>query len=120
MLLNLLISTLLSKNFLKIKTLNENTKKDGTLTKISIQPYSQDPKDKDFTIWMFTNENSADAVYGSLDEARWSMECDENGNVLSIWWNEGTCHLMGYDYDKEHFQTLPPFTHLHDKIQQLR
>ena len=26
---------------------------------------------------MFTNENSADAVYGSLDEARWSMECDE-------------------------------------------
>ena len=55
-----------------------------------------------------------------LDEARWSMECDENGNVLSIWWNEGTCHLMGYDYDKEHFQTLPPFTHLHDKIQQLR
>ena len=48
---------------------------------------------------MFTNENSADAVYGSLDEARWSMECDENGNVLSIWWNEGTCHLMGYDYD---------------------
>ena len=34
---------------------------------------------------MFTNENSADAVYGSLDEARWSMECDENGNVLSIW-----------------------------------
>lgn len=77
-------------------------------------------KDKDLTIWMFTNENSADAVYGSLDEARWSMECDENGNVLSIWWNEGTCHLMGYDYDKEHFQTLPPFTHLHDKIQQLR
>ena len=83
MLLNLLITTLLSKNFLKIKTLNENTKKDGTLTKISIQPYSQDPKDKDFTIWMFTNENSADAVYGSLGEARWSMECDENGNVLS-------------------------------------
>ena len=62
---------------------------------------------------MFTNENSADAVYGSLGEARWSMECDENGNVLSIWWNEGTCHLMGYDYDKEYFQTLPPFTHLH-------
>ena len=27
---------------------------------------------------MFTNENSADAVYGSLGEARWSMECDEN------------------------------------------
>ena len=50
---------------------------------------------------MFTNENSADAVYGSLDEARWSMECDKNGNVLSIWWNEGTCHLMGYDYDRE-------------------
>ena len=47
-------------------------------------------------------------------------KCDENGNVLSIWWNEGTCHLMGYDYDKEYFQTLPPFTHLHDKIQQLR
>lgn len=69
---------------------------------------------------MFTNENSADAVYGSLGEARWSMECDENRNVLSIWWNEGTCHLMGYDYDKEYFQTLPPFTHLHDKIQQLR
>ena len=69
---------------------------------------------------MFTNENSADAVYGSLDEARWSMECDENENVLSLWWNEGTCHLMGYDYDKEYFQTLPPFTHLHDKIQQLR
>lgn len=113
MLLNLLISTLLSKNFLKIKTLNENTKKDGTLTKISIQPYSQDPKDKDFTIWMFTNKNSADAVYGSLGEARWSMECDENRNVLSIWWNEGICHLMGYDYDKEYFQTLPPFTHLH-------
>ena len=45
-------------------------KKDGTLTKISIQPYSQDPKDKDLTIWMFTNENSADAVYGSLGEAR--------------------------------------------------
>ena len=88
-------------------------KKDGTLIKISIQPYSQDPKDKDLTIWMFTNENSADAVYGSLGEARWSMECDENGNVLSIWWNEETCHLMGYDYDKEYFQTLPPFTHLH-------
>ena len=56
---------------------------------------------------MFTNENSVDAVYGSLGEARWSMECDENGNVLSIWWNEGTCHLMGYDYDYLH---LPIFT----------
>ena len=81
MLLNLLISIDTSKDSAKIKAdseskteakenADENTKKDGTLTKISIQPYSQDPKDKDFTIWMFTNENSADAVYGSLGEAR--------------------------------------------------
>ncbi len=54
----------------KDKNIERKYKKDGTLTKISIQPYSQDPKDKDFTIWMFTNENSADAVYGSLGEAR--------------------------------------------------
>lgn len=70
---------------------------------------------------MFTNENSADAVYGSLDEARWSMECDENGNVLSIWWNEGTCHLMGYDYSKRILLNiilhLPTFT---ENIQQLK
>lgn len=45
-------------------------KKDGTLIKISIQPYSQDPKDKDLYYLVFTNENSADAVYGSLGEAR--------------------------------------------------
>ena len=54
----------------KDKNIERKYKKAGTLTKISIQPYSQDPKDKDFTIWMFTNENSADAVYGSLGEAR--------------------------------------------------
>ena len=60
---------------------------------------------------MFTNENSADAVYGSLDEARWSMECDENGNVLSIWWNEGTCHLMAMTTIKNtNITHLPIFT----------
>ena len=64
---------------------------------------------------MFTNENSVDAVYGSLGEARWSMECDENGNETE----DGEYYLLN-DYDKEYFQTLPPFTHLHDKIQQLR
>lgn len=71
MLLNLLITTLISKNFLKIKTLNKNTeKKMAHSLKYLFNPYSQDPKDKDLTIWMFTNENSADAVYGSLGEAR--------------------------------------------------
>lgn len=39
MLLNLLITTLLSKNFLKIKTLKKIQKKDGTLIKISSEPY---------------------------------------------------------------------------------
>lgn len=53
-------------------------KKDGTLIKISIQPYSQDPKDKDLTIWMFTNENSADAVYGS------KVKLDDLWNVMKM------------------------------------
>ena len=59
---------------------------------------------------MFTNENSADAVYGSLDEARWSMECDENGNVLSIWWNEGTWAMTTIKNTFKHYLHLPIFT----------
>ena len=110
-----IIKTIKGARFLPTRRLEE-----GDCAPIIVQPNSKYIIDKDNTNWMFTNENSADAVYGSLGEARWSMECDENGNVLSIWWNEGTCHLMGYDYDKEYFQTLPPFTNLHDKIQQLR
>ena len=75
-------------------------------------------EDNSNNLWVGTNKGIS-KINLKTDEIT-NFECDENGNVLSIWWNEGTCHLMGYDYDKEHFQTLPPFTHLHDKIQQLR
>lgn len=71
-------------------------KKDGMLVKVSVQPYSEDEDDKDLSMWIFTNESSADAIFGSLGEARWSIEFDEDNDLARVFWNDGAVHTLGY------------------------
>ena len=75
-------------------------KKDGVLVKLKVLPYSDKAEDKNLSIWIFTNEDSADAVYSVLGEARWSAEVYAK-EVQDIRWNSGAAHLLGYASERE-------------------
>lgn len=51
-------------------------KKDGTLIRLKIDRYSDN--DENTSIWVYTNEDSEDALYGELGEARFRIRFDDN------------------------------------------
>ena len=53
-------------------------KKDGTLIRLKISCYSDKVCDKDLSVWVYTNEDSEDAIYGELGEARYCIRFDNN------------------------------------------
>ena len=53
-------------------------KKDGTLIRLKISRYSDKECDKDLSVWVYTNEDSEDALYGELGEARYRIQFDDN------------------------------------------
>lgn len=55
-------------------------KKDGTLIRLKISRYSDKECDKDLSVWVYTNEDSEDALYGELGEARYRIQFDDNVN----------------------------------------
>ncbi len=75
-------------------------KKDGVLVKLKVLPYSDSEENKNLSIWIFTNEDSADAVYSVLGDARWSAEVYDR-EVAEIEWNSGAARLLGYTSERE-------------------
>ena len=50
-------------------------KKDGTLIRLKIDRYNDD---ENLSVWVYTNEDSDDALYGELGEARYRVRFDDN------------------------------------------
>ena len=86
-------------------------KLDGTLVKLSVRPYSDGSGEDHLSIWIFTNEDSADAVYSVLGEARWWAE-SYHGKIRDVEWNSGAAHLLGYASKRE-MQDIPLSGMLH-------
>lgn len=94
-------------------------KKDGTLVKLTIQRYSSNDFEDHLSIWIFTNEDSVDAIFGSLEEARWSIEFDTNKQAKEIHWNKSACALLGYNEEKMAVNIQKdPFLLLHPEDEQ--
>lgn len=74
-------------------------KKDGTLVKVTVKPYSNDELFSNLSIWLFTNEESGDAILSSLGEARWSLELNKKGEMVNINFNEVILNMLGYNVD---------------------
>ncbi len=95
-------------------------KKDGVLVKLKVLPYSDKSGDKKLSIWIFTNEDSADAVYSVLGEARWSAEVYAK-EVQEVTWNSGAAQLLGYTSEREmEGLTLVKLLHPDDKERTLQ
>ncbi len=95
-------------------------KRDGVLMKLKVLPYSEKPEEKDVSIWIFTNEDSADAVYSVLGEARWSAECYAK-EVKEVRWNSDAAQLLGYSSERDmEGVTLLKLLHPEDKERTLQ
>ena len=69
-------------------------KKDGTLIRLKISRYSDKECDKDLSVWVYTNEDSEDALYGELGEARYRIQFDENEQPVEFTGNESLSKML--------------------------
>ena len=67
-------------------------KKDGTLIRLKISRYSD--SEKNLSVWVYTNEDSEDALYGELGEARFRIQFDENGKPVEFTGNESLSEML--------------------------
>ena len=72
-------------------------KMDGDLVKLQIKSYSK--QDENLSIWIFTSEESDDAIYESLGTARWKIIFDEDENPLTYHGNHALCRMFQYAYE---------------------
>lgn len=72
-------------------------KMDGDLVKLQIKSYSK--QDENLSIWIFTSEESDEAIYESLGTARWKIMFDENENPLVYQGNNALCRMFHYAYE---------------------
>lgn len=72
-------------------------KMDGDLVKLQIKSYSK--QDENLSIWIFTSEESDEAIYESLGTARWKIVFDENENPLVYQGNNALCRMFHYAYE---------------------
>lgn len=83
-------------------------KKDGTLIRLKISRYSDKECDKDLSVWVYTNEDSEDALYGELGEARYRIQFDDNEKPVEFISSESLSEML-YGLINE---TRIPFTRL--------
>lgn len=69
-------------------------KKDGTLIRLKIGCYSDKECDKDLSVWVYTNEDSEDAIYGELGEARYCIRFDNNEKPVEFISSESLSEML--------------------------
>lgn len=85
-------------------------KKDGTLIRLKIDRYSD--SDENLSIWVYTNEDSEDALYGELGEARYRIRFDDNERPVEFIGSESLSEML-YGFKGE---THIPFSMLWDHM----
>ena len=89
-------------------------KMDGDLVKLQIKSYSK--QDENLSIWIFTSEESDDAIYESLGTARWKIIFDEDENPLTYHGNHALCRMFQYAYEdfSSGFRSFLSYVHPED------
>lgn len=87
-------------------------KKDGMLVRLKISRYSEKDSDKNLSVWVYTNEDSEDALYGELGEARFRIQFDENEKPIEFVGNESLSEML-YGLTNE---TRIPFARLWEQV----
>lgn len=85
-------------------------KKDGTLIRLKIDRYSD--TDENLSIWVYTNEDSEDALYGELGEARYRIRFDDHERPVEFVGSESLSEML-YGFKGE---THIPFSMLWDHM----
>ena len=82
-------------------------KKNGTLIRLKIDRYSDN--DENTSIWVYTNEDSEDALYGELGEARFRIRFDDNERPVEFVGSESLSEML-YGFKEPCSSTSLPWT----------
>lgn len=85
-------------------------KKDGTLIRLKIDRYNDD---ENLSVWVYTNENSEDALYGELGEARYRVQFDDNEMPVEFIGNESLSEMLYGFKDETHIPFSMLWQHMH-------
>lgn len=86
-------------------------KKDGTLIRLKISRYSD--RDENLSVWVYTNEDSEDALYGELGEARFRIQFDENERPVEFIGNESLSEMLYGLTDETRIPFARLWEHMH-------
>ena len=86
-------------------------KKDGTLIRLKIDRYSD--SDENLSIWVYTNEDSEDALYGELGEARYRVQFDDNERPVEFIGNKSLSEMLYGFKDETHIPFSMLWQHMH-------
>lgn len=85
-------------------------KKNGTLIRLKIDRYNDD---ENLSVWVYTNENSEDALYGELGEARYRVQFDDNERPVEFIGNESLSEMLYGFKDETHIPFSMLWQHMH-------
>lgn len=86
-------------------------KKDGTLIRLKIDRYSDN--DENTSIWVYTNEDSEDALYGELSEARFRIRFDDNERPVEFIGSESLSEMLYGFKGETHISFSMLWNHMH-------
>jgi hypothetical protein len=86
-------------------------KKDGTLIRLKIDRYSDN--DENTSIWVYTNEDSEDALYGELGEARYRIRFDDNERPVEFIGSESLSEMLYGFKGETHISYSMLWNHMH-------
>lgn len=86
-------------------------KKDGTLIRLKIDRYSDN--DENTSIWVYTNEDSEDALYGELGEARYRVLFDDNEKPVEFIGSESLSEMLYGFKGETHISFSMLWNHMH-------
>lgn len=86
-------------------------KKDGTLIRLKIDRYSDN--DENLSIWVYTNEDSEDALYGELGEARFRIRFDDNERPVEFVGSESLSEMLYGFKGETHISCSMLWNHMH-------
>lgn len=86
-------------------------KKDGTLIRLKIDRYSDN--DENLSIWVYTNEDSEDALYGKLGEARFRIRFDDNERPVEFVGSESLSEMLYGFKGETHISCSMLWNHMH-------
>lgn len=86
-------------------------KKDGTLIRLKIDRYSDN--DENTSIWVYTNEDSEDALYGELGEARFRIRFDDNERPVEFIGSESLSEMLYGFKGETHISFSMLWQHMH-------